>query len=62
MYCVLYQDFVVGVYKYKKDAIKAISKYLSTVPDKHKKEERRLMAIKPITEVSSYSFSFFING
>lgn len=28
----------------------------------YKKDERKLMAIKPITEVSSGELSFFING
>lgn len=62
MYCLLYQCAVVSVHQYKKDAIKAMSEFVSTIPDNYRKDERKLMAIKPITEVSSYELSFFING
>ena len=62
MYCLLYQCAVIGVHKYKKDASKAMSVLISRIPDKYRKSERKLMTIKPITEVSSYELSFFING
>jgi hypothetical protein len=62
MYCLLYQCAVISVHQYKKDAIKAMSEYVSSIPATYRKGERKLMRIKPINEVSSYEFSFFING
>ena len=62
MYCLLVQCAVISIHKYKKDAIKAMSELASSIPDKYRKDERKLMRIKPITEVSSGELSFFING
>ena len=62
MYCLLYQCAVISVHQYKKDAIKEMSELVSRIPDKYKKDERKLMRIKPIAEVSSGELSFFING